>query len=122
MCFQELRSQFDTCLADGLSLLVTNCDVDELANDARFLNVLLQRQNFVPTKNPFKIMVSGSYEMYMAQASTAIMFVGVFISGFKLIKCYIETTLFHKIWADFLGIFYSRSFSLLNKNNNLDMD
>ena len=58
---QELRSQFDTCLADGLSLLVTDCNMSDLCNDLRFINLLIEREKFITGKPPFKMMVSKEY-------------------------------------------------------------
>ena len=59
-CVQDLRSQFDTCLSDGLPLLVTDVDVTAFVNDARFKNVVLSRNKFVAGRNPFKIKVINS--------------------------------------------------------------
>ena len=55
--FQELRSQFDNCLADGQPLLVTDIDVNVFKNDPRFGKVILSRTQFTVGKNPFKIPV-----------------------------------------------------------------
>ena len=55
--FQELRSQFDNCLADGQPLLVTDIDVNVFKNDPRFGKIILSRTQFTVGKNPFKIPV-----------------------------------------------------------------
>ena len=60
VCLQDLRSQFDTCLSDGLPLLVTDVDVKAFVQDARYRNVVLARRQFIAGRNPFKIKVGAS--------------------------------------------------------------
>ena len=55
---QHLRSQFDTCLAEGLPLLVTDVNVHEFMNDQRFKSILYLRNKFVAGRQPFKIKVT----------------------------------------------------------------
>nr|CAB3238692.1 dynein heavy chain 8, axonemal-like [Phallusia mammillata] len=58
----DLRAQFETCLSEGNTLLITYCDVIELSNDYRFREVLRHRREFHTSKAPFKIMV-GDHEV-----------------------------------------------------------
>ncbi|MBN3318102.1 DYH6 protein, partial [Atractosteus spatula] len=54
----ELQTQLDTCLTDGLPLLLTYCDPKALALDQRFATVLRSRMQFVRSGTPFKITVA----------------------------------------------------------------
>ena len=54
---QELKSQLDTCLSDGTPLLVTDCNMDIIMTDKRFLAVLASRSRFISSNMPFKLMV-----------------------------------------------------------------
>ncbi|XP_077863125.1 dynein axonemal heavy chain 5-like [Saccoglossus kowalevskii] len=58
----ELRSHLETCLSEGQNLLVTDCDVDALAEDGRFFQVLRQRMAFLKGRQPFKMNV-GDHEV-----------------------------------------------------------
>ena len=60
---QELRSQFDNCLADGQPLLITDIDVNVFKNDLRFCRVILSRTRFTAGTNPFKIPVNVIYDL-----------------------------------------------------------
>lgn len=55
---QEIRSQFENCLADGSPLFVTDCDLAELAFDKRFNDALQNCSQFIHGKQRFKITVS----------------------------------------------------------------
>jgi hypothetical protein len=55
---QEIRSQFENCLADGSPLFITDCDLDELANDKSFNDALQNCSQFIHGKTRFKITVS----------------------------------------------------------------
>ena len=68
LCYQELKSQLDTCLADGLPLLVTDVDVVELAKDIRFHTVIHSRDAFKSDKTSFKIAVSFQKVMFTKNA------------------------------------------------------
>lgn len=57
LLFQELKSQLDTCLSDGTPLLVTDCNMDIILTDKRFLAVLASRSRFISSNMPFKLMV-----------------------------------------------------------------
>jgi predicted ferric reductase len=65
-----VRSQFDTCLAEGLPLLITDVDVDALVKDPRFIHVLISRNKFIPGKHPFKIAVSHPQSLEFLTAIT----------------------------------------------------
>ena len=52
-----MRSQLENCLSEGVPLLVTDCDVNALMHDQRFISVILNRAKFVKGRNPFKIWV-----------------------------------------------------------------
>ncbi|XP_069461306.1 uncharacterized protein [Ambystoma mexicanum] len=56
--YHDLRSQLDSCLTDGLSLLLTYCDIPTLSKDTRFFQVLRSKPEFLRNKVPFKIMVA----------------------------------------------------------------
>ncbi|XP_078503742.1 dynein axonemal heavy chain 5-like [Lissotriton helveticus] len=56
--YHELRSQLDSCLTDGLSLLLTYCDIQTLSKDARFSQVLRSKPDFQHHNVPFKMMVA----------------------------------------------------------------
>ncbi|CAK8694917.1 unnamed protein product [Clavelina lepadiformis] len=60
--YSDLRAQFETSLSEGNTLLVTYCDVNELAKDFRFREVFRHRREFHTSKTPFKIMV-GDHEV-----------------------------------------------------------
>ena len=61
-CFQDIRSQFENCLADGSALLVTDCDTEELAKDKRFRDAIQSCKRFINGKMKFKIVVSNVFE------------------------------------------------------------
>ncbi|XP_033113255.1 dynein heavy chain 5, axonemal-like isoform X2 [Anneissia japonica] len=56
--YHELRSQLETCLTEGSSLVITDCDVVALTDDYRFYQVLRKRMVFMTSKLPFKMMVA----------------------------------------------------------------
>ena len=55
--FTDLRSQFDTCLAEGLPLLITDVDPLQFVRDSRSTAVIHARAKFVKDRHPFKIPV-----------------------------------------------------------------
>ncbi|XP_070568705.1 dynein axonemal heavy chain 5-like isoform X4 [Ptychodera flava] len=65
--YHELRSQLETCLSEGQHLLVTDCNVHELAEDDRFFSVLRRRMAFLKGRQPFKMMV-GDHEVECSPA------------------------------------------------------
>ncbi|KAJ1151043.1 hypothetical protein NDU88_003830 [Pleurodeles waltl] len=74
--YHELRSQLDSCLTDGLSLLLTYCDIQTLSKDTRFSKVLRSKPDFQDHKVPFKIMVADhevechpGFQMYLHTTS-----------------------------------------------------
>ncbi|XP_071954985.1 uncharacterized protein [Antedon mediterranea] len=56
--YHELRSQLETCLTEGSSLVITDCNVIALTDDFRFYQVLRKRMTFMTSKMPFKMMVA----------------------------------------------------------------
>ena len=56
--FQEMRSQLENCLADGTPLLVTDCDVEQLVSDTRFIDTIANCVCFINGKSRFKVIVS----------------------------------------------------------------
>ncbi|XP_029452717.1 dynein gamma chain, flagellar outer arm-like [Rhinatrema bivittatum] len=56
--YHELCSQLDSCLTDGRQLLLTYCDVEMLAGDARLTQILRSKSEFQQNKVPFKMMVA----------------------------------------------------------------
>lgn len=60
--YHNVRSQLETCLSDGSILIVTDCDVNVLAQDKRMRRVLLSQHRFITNTAPFKIMV-GDHEV-----------------------------------------------------------
>ncbi|KAM4694307.1 uncharacterized protein O3C94_004765 [Discoglossus pictus] len=70
--YHDLVSELDTCLTDGLPLLLTYCDVQALSHDLRFTHVLHSKRDFQKHKIPFKLMVAEhevecnpSFRMYL---------------------------------------------------------
>ncbi|XP_066569884.1 dynein axonemal heavy chain 8 [Amia ocellicauda] len=55
--YHELQSQLDSCLTEGVPLLLTYCDLQALAADQRFAAVLRSRLQFGRSGSPFKITV-----------------------------------------------------------------
>ncbi|CAH1799095.1 unnamed protein product [Owenia fusiformis] len=60
--YHEIRSQLETCLSDGVPLLVTDCDPALLCKDERFREVIASRNKFIHGKTPFKLWV-GDHEV-----------------------------------------------------------
>ncbi|ESO89151.1 hypothetical protein LOTGIDRAFT_229063 [Lottia gigantea] len=54
---QELRSQLDNCLSEGIPLLVTDCDVVALKTDKRFHDTIQNCRQFTSGKTRFKVIV-----------------------------------------------------------------
>ncbi|XP_053567991.1 uncharacterized protein LOC128657631 [Bombina bombina] len=54
----HLVSELDTCLTDGLPLLLTYCDIQALSRDLRFTHLLHSKRKFQQHKVPFKMMVA----------------------------------------------------------------
>ncbi|CAH1226669.1 DNAH5 [Branchiostoma lanceolatum] len=60
--YHDLKSQLETCLTEGLFLILTDIDLHVLAKDNRFNHVFRRRMSFLTGKAPFKIIV-GSHEV-----------------------------------------------------------
>ncbi|KAI8520697.1 hypothetical protein Bbelb_004510 [Branchiostoma belcheri] len=60
--YHDLKSQLETCLTEGLFLILTDIDLHLLAKDNRFNHVFRRRMSFLTGKAPFKIIV-GSHEV-----------------------------------------------------------
>ncbi|XP_041109797.1 dynein heavy chain 8, axonemal-like [Polyodon spathula] len=56
--YHELQSQLDSCLTEGIPLLLTYCDLQSLATDQRFAQVLRSQLEFERNTSPFKITVA----------------------------------------------------------------
>ncbi|XP_025098007.1 LOW QUALITY PROTEIN: dynein gamma chain, flagellar outer arm-like [Pomacea canaliculata] len=56
--YHEIRSQLENCLADGIPLLVTDCDVNQLVSDLRFVDVIQSCVCFIKGKCRFKVIVT----------------------------------------------------------------
>ncbi|KAM4771050.1 dynein axonemal heavy chain 5-like [Rhinophrynus dorsalis] len=56
--YHNLLSELDTCLTDGLPLLLMYCDVKALSHDLRFIHLLHAKREFQQHSIPFKIMVA----------------------------------------------------------------
>ncbi|CAL1527205.1 unnamed protein product [Lymnaea stagnalis] len=56
--YHEIRSQLENCLSDGTPLLVTDCDLDSLMKDKRFMNTIQNCVNFINGKTRFKVIVT----------------------------------------------------------------
>ncbi|XP_067674368.1 uncharacterized protein [Haliotis asinina] len=55
--YHEMRSQLENCLADGTPLLVTDCNMVELARDQRFRDTIQSSSSFINGKSRFKVIV-----------------------------------------------------------------
>lgn len=62
---EEIRSQFENCLAEGCPLLVTDCDTKQLAKDKRFRDAIQSCKQFINGKLKFKITVSRSDKYFI---------------------------------------------------------
>ncbi|XP_055889445.1 dynein axonemal heavy chain 8-like isoform X4 [Biomphalaria glabrata] len=56
--YHEVRSQLENCLADGTPLLVTDCDLQSLVKDKRFINTIQTCSSFINGKSRFKVIVT----------------------------------------------------------------
>ncbi|CAG5121560.1 unnamed protein product, partial [Candidula unifasciata] len=54
----EVRSHLESCLSEGTTLLVTDCDVNSLVNDPRFTSTIKNCRNFILGKARFKVIVA----------------------------------------------------------------
>lgn len=56
--YHEMRSQLENCLADGTPLLVTDCEVNQLVSDLRFVDTIQSCVSFIKGKSRFKVIVT----------------------------------------------------------------
>ncbi|KAK6987321.1 dynein heavy chain 5 axonemal, partial [Biomphalaria glabrata] len=56
--YHEVRSQLENCLADGTPLLVTDCDLQSLVKDKRFINTIQTCSSFINGRSRFKVIVT----------------------------------------------------------------
>ena len=106
--FQQLRTQLETALSEGLHLLLTDCDANTLMSNERLETVIRNQSRFASSEKPFKLQIgqqeiecSPKFRLYLHTVTSPVHIP-------KILAAYTLTLCFHVTLNDLEEIFLSR--------------
>lgn len=120
MLFQQLRTQLETALSEGLHLLLTDCDAKSLMSNEKLETVIRNQARFASSEKPFKLQIgqqeiecSPKFRLYLHTTNLPVEIP-------KILAAYTLTLCFHVTINDLEEIFLSRF--MVKEKQHIDME